>query len=641
VLHADNVQASFSNEDDQEDTPYMRQLFRLAKAAEIKSFMKTTADPCSNFYEFACGNYKYINPARALEVVSTGSIETLQKGFKRKLQEMLSTPQHGHDTPEDVQVKRFYESCTRLTFNTYEQQLKELISEFGSMPVLVGNFWREEDFHWLETSGRIGHRYGVSAIIEALSSDEGTVVLSPPKFILEPPADYMRERDRIAVILRRNLGVESRLAEQTARELLEFEETLGRMPEDGKSQVKAFGVEEEHQPLLDVHRLLNVTFVGVQTILVENLAYTRHLNEVIKNVPQRTVANYIFYYLVKNFLDFPWRTSPNLKKECVDLTRKHIPRSLDNMFYRRHKKAASDIKDIWHQIKDAINRTLFSPHLNWIQNSTQKTAYAKLQKMTLNLLNYEAINFTQKFEGLNLTSSNYFENLRHVKHILAVRRTSDKILDSYYSPAYILFHNKINMPVAYLQRYYFWADAYPKALKFGTLGFFIGHELVHGFSSDGLGYLDGDTYNWWDRRSHKNYMERQVCFKKQYGGYPDMETTDQTENIADNGGLSLALAAYKEWSERQKKVDGTRIHMENERLPSLNFTSKQLFFLSFAQKLCQDIDYASLAVPLTSELHASGYIRVIGTLSNLDEFSQEFNCSKGSSMNPKQKCTIY
>lgn len=49
------------------------------------------------------------------------------------------------------------------------------------------------------------------------------------------------------------------------------------------------------------------------------------------------------------------------------------------------------------------------------------------------------------------------------------------------------------------------------------------------------------------------------------------------ENIADNGGLKTSYEAYQSWLK-------THRHSEIEaRLPGLNTTEKQLFFLSFAQ----------------------------------------------------------
>ena len=51
-------------------------------------------------------------------------------------------------------------------------------------------------------------------------------------------------------------------------------------------------------------------------------------------------------------------------------------------------------------------------------------------------------------------------------------------------------------------------------------------------------------------------------------------TKTLSENIADNGGLKSAFHAYEEFA---------RIKGEEDRMPGVNFTHRQLFFIAFAQ----------------------------------------------------------
>lgn len=44
---------------------------------------------------------------------------------------------------------------------------------------------------------------------------------------------------------------------------------------------------------------------------------------------------------------------------------------------------------------------------------------------------------------------------------------------------------------------------------------------------------------------------------------------------------------------------------------------------------------------VTSRDHVPNKFRLIGPLSNLDEFVKEFECQRGTRMNPIQKCQIY
>jgi predicted metalloendopeptidase len=109
------------------------------------------------------------------------------------------------------------------------------------------------------------------------------------------------------------------------------------------------------------------------------------------------------------------------------------------------------------------------------------------------------------------------------------------------------------------------------------------------------------------------------------------------ENIADGGGINQSYRAYKRWLEAQTdpKV------LKNEVLPELNLTMKQLFFLNFGQVWCGEIRTEANKNKMKTAVHSPGRFRVIGALSNFEDFSKEFNCPVGSPMNPKAKCKVW
>jgi len=104
---------------------------RQAKAAEMKSFMNESIDPCNNFYEFACGNYAQVHQANDSHV-STGLFERLLYSFDNKVKQVLHNEDKVKDTQEDREVRKFYKSCTRMTStDEYQEGLKTLIKQFG------------------------------------------------------------------------------------------------------------------------------------------------------------------------------------------------------------------------------------------------------------------------------------------------------------------------------------------------------------------------------------------------------------------------------------------------------------------------------------------------------------------------------
>ncbi|KAH8318812.1 hypothetical protein KR074_006728, partial [Drosophila pseudoananassae] len=669
-----------------QDTWYTREVKRQAKAAEIDSFMNKNVDPCEDFYKFACGSYERINSANSLQLVSTGLFDTLTKGYNRKILKMLNTPTDEHDTAEDLQVKHFYESCLEIKdlFPKYPEKLRKLISEFGTMPVLEGDSWQEDEFDWVETTARMAHSYGISPLIgldvakDFANNSINRVYLAQQEFPLESRSMYVDNETKIyrkkyevtiTTYLENFLGVEKALAHRTAKELINFEVDLahGLMDEsdgqDIRNLTELISVAEMHKryaPTLDIARLISITLDEELTddIYEFNAPFQRNLVEVLKRTPSRTVANYMYFRLILEFIDVPADSSENQKRDCVTIVKKIFAKNLDNMFYRRYNndKSSAEIESIWRQLKATFRESLrSSPLLDWIERPIRNLAIAKLEAMTLQVNNYVDHNFTAEFEGLNLQSTDYIENVRQVS-LLAARQLRQKLHQPAepvdvgetlsYTPANILVENSIKVPVSLLQPFYIWADVYPNAIMFGSLAYLIGHELIHGFDDTGRGFdSHGNAHDWWDERSSKSFQDRRKCFTRQYGSYAYdgiqlKKSIAQSENIADNGGVRLAYTAYRKWYDEQLGAS-EGAELKEERLPTLNYSGLQLFFISFAQIWCNDVHPTVRAMQVSTDQHMPGKIRVIGTLSNFDKFSEVFQCPAGSPMNPTEKCVLY
>lgn len=95
-------------------------------------------------------------------------------------------------------------------------------------------------------------------------------------------------------------------------------------------------------------------------------------------------------------------------------------------------------------------------------------------------------------------------------------------------------------------------------------------------------------------------------------------------------------AAYHAFIENEKKTGSL------PPLPGLHFLShRKLFFLSFAQVWCSTVTEEATNLQIEKDPHSPAKYRVIGSLSNLKEFSSEFKCPLGTLMNPKNKCEVW
>ena len=108
--------------------------------------------------------------------------------------------------------------------------------------------------------------------------------------------------------------------------------------------------------------------------------------------------------------------------------------------------------------------------------------------------------------------------------------------------------------------------------------------------------------------------------------------TTQGENIADNVGVKQAYLSYKAW---------VAANGPEQKLPGLSYTPQQMFWISMANIWCSKSRPKTLKNSLITNPHSPGEFRVIGPLSNLAEFSKDFNCPIGSKMNPIKKCVMW
>lgn len=106
----------------------------------------------------------------------------------------------------------------------------------------------------------------------------------------------------------------------------------------------------------------------------------------------------------------------------------------------------------------------------------------------------------------------------------------------------------------------------------------------------------------------------------------------QGENIADNGAVKGMYAAYQTFVQQNGP---------EAILPGMNYTANQLFWISAAQLWCAKTRPEFDVLQYTNDVHAPNKHRIIGTFSNMHNFSNDFSCSAGAKMNPAHKCEVW
>lgn len=66
-----------------------------------------------------------------------------------------------------------------------------------------------------------------------------------------------------------------------------------------------------------------------------------------------------------------------------------------------------------------------------------------------------------------------------------------------------------------------------------------------------------------------------------------------------------------------------------------------MFWISVGNSWCRKYRAEIFKDLIQTDPHGPSEFRINGPISNMPEFSQDFNCPTGSKMNPQQKCNIY
>ncbi|XP_069671144.1 endothelin-converting enzyme homolog [Periplaneta americana] len=295
----------------------------------------------------------------------------------------------------------------------------------------------------------------------------------------------------------------------------------------------------------------------------------------------------------------------------------------------------------------------------WMDNATRQTAAEKAVEMLVLLgiptwcnSGSEIDEFYSKME---VNRSDHFGNMVRLRSFLqninfetlGKERNRNEwtrsplVVNAFYNS----LNNRITFPIGMMDIPFFSGDDYEKALDYGRIGAIVGHEITHGFDSVGRLYDKfGTEFDWWTNETSAKFDERAQCIVDQYNSYfvPEINKTVDgmktlRENIADNGGVREAYRAFQKLKLRRRLEAAT-----TPRLPGLEqYSAEQLFFIGYASMWCRAETPAGLDLMQNKDTHSPNRFRVIGSLSNMAEFSEVFECPLGSKMNPEHKCLLW
>lgn len=283
-------------------------------------------------------------------------------------------------------------------------------------------------------------------------------------------------------------------------------------------------------------------------------------------------------------------------------------------------------------VKSAFRRRLAT--LDWMSPATRREA---LKKLDTYLIKVGYPDTWRDYSNVVIKRDDLVGNVRraaaadwdfYVQRSKGPVDKSDWLMTPQTNDAYNGSLRDIVFPAGILTAPMFDPNADP-AYNYGAIGGVIGHELTHGFDDQGRKIdAKGALRDWWTAKDAAEFKRRAKMLGDQYAQFEPVPgvhiNPDLTmgENIADLGGLTMALDAY-------------HASLKGKKAPVLGgLTGDQRVFLGWAQVWAGKATPDAIRNQTISDPHSFRKYRVNGVVRNIDAWYAAFG------VKPSQKLYI-
>ena len=642
-----------------------------------KANMDLTANPGTDFYQYATGGWREAHPLTA-EYARYSQFELLAENNRRQLRELiegLAATQHPQGSLEQKIGSLYRLAMDSLRRNSEDfNPIRPLLAEIEAIDSRSGV---QYEMARLSANGvSTFFDLGCDADLKdaewnLVQINQGGISMGERDYYLgdDEPTRKIREAYRNYVKQLFSMTGKSEAEAQAAMEGVLRIET--RIAEASYSATQLRDVENNYHKMSYAALLKDFGGIDWSTICLLNgipavadvsVNQPEPIHEVeriLADCPLEDLKAYLYYKVVDDAadalsdrfraaqFDFYSRTMSGTEqdrprwKRAVSAVESALGMAVGRMYVEKYFPESSKqrMMELVKNLQIALGQRI--DQQSWMSEETKRQAHEKLNTFYVKIgypdqwMDYSALDIDEKLS--------YYENMVRASKFMSnyyiekrVNKRTDRTewlmkpqtINAYYNPT----TNEICFPAGILQPPFFNAEA-DDACNYGAIGVVIGHEMTHGFDDQGSQFdKDGNLKNWWTETDKKNFNERTQVMRRFFDNIevlPGLKANGQLtlgENIADHGGLNIAYQALQNAMKEHPlgKVDG--------------FTPEQRFFLSYGLIWANNTREEQIRQQVKTDPHSPARWRVNGALPHIDAWYTAWNITKKSPLYiPKAK----
>ena len=642
-----------------------------------KANMDLTANPGTDFYQYATGGWREAHPLTA-EYARYSQFELLAENNRRQLRELiegLAATQHPQGSLEQKIGSLYRLAMDSLRRNSEDfNPIRPLLAEIEAIDSRSGV---QYEMARLSANGvSTFFDLGCDADLKdaewnLVQINQGGISMGERDYYLgdDEPTRKIREAYRNYVKQLFSMTGKSEAEAQAAMEGVLRIET--RIAEASYSATQLRDVENNYHKMsyaallkdfggIDWSTLCLLNGIpAVADVSVNQPEPIHEVERILADCPLEELKAYLYYKVVDDAadalsdrfratqFDFYSRTMSGTEqdrprwKRAVSAVERALGMAVGRMYVEKYFPESSKqrMMELVKNLQIALGQRI--DQQSWMSEETKRQAHEKLNTFYVKIgypdqwMDYSALDIDEKLS--------YYENMVRASKFMSnyyiekrVNKRTDRTewlmkpqtINAYYNPT----TNELCFPAGILQPPFFNAEA-DDACNYGAIGVVIGHEMTHGFDDQGSQFdKDGNLKNWWTEADKKNFNERTQVMRRFFDNIevlPGLKANGQLtlgENIADHGGLNIAYQALQNAMKEHPlgKVDG--------------FTPEQRFFLSYGLIWANNTREEQLRQQVKTDPHSPARWRVNGALPHIDAWYTAWNITKKSPLYiPKAK----